>query len=230
MSFSSQLRRRADPIFRATLAHPFVQGIAKQTIAPDALIHYVSQDIQYLETYARVYGMAIAKSPNRHFMELFHRRIELILHSELTAHLTMCKVAGVDYATLYDERKMAPTAQHYASHMLSTANMGRLGEIIAVILPCHWIYVDIAKSLQKEVEKIPSHLFYDWITFYANNDMASGLLELINALDVLAQGASLQDLRRMEDVFLISCQMEYKFFDMAYRLEDWPVKADDTDV
>lgn len=36
------------------------------------------------------------------FMELFHFRIALVLNGELTAYLTMCQVAGVDYAALQE--------------------------------------------------------------------------------------------------------------------------------
>jgi thiaminase (transcriptional activator TenA) len=29
----------------------------------------------------------------------------------------------------------------------------------------------------------------------------------------------------MKEHFLISCQLEYKFWDMAYKLEEWPVSV-----
>ena len=226
MTFSSRLREQADSIFKAVLAHPFVDGIAKQSVEPSALIHYVRQDIQYLSTYAKVYGLAIAKSPDQSFMQLFHRRIDLVLNGEITAHLNFCKVAGVDYDMLHDSRQMAPTAQHYATHMLSTAQMGQLGDIIAVLLPCHWIYVDIAKTMQKTLQPTSNHLFYDWISFYADDRMAVGLKELIDALDQIAKNASADELRSMQNAFLTSCQMEYKFFEMAYTLEHWPVPVE----
>ncbi len=230
MLFSSQLRAEAAPIFQAVYAHSFVRGIAMQNITPTPLINYVKQDIQYLDTYARVYGLAIAKSPTHSLMQLFHRRIDLVLHGELTAHMNFCKVAQVDYEALRCENQMAPSAHHYASHMLSTAHMGQLGDIIAVVLPCHWIYVDIATALQEELNPSRDHLFYDWISFYSNERMIAGLDELVEVLDQVALTASTDERHRMREAFLTSCQMEYKFFDMAFTLEEWPVKVETNHV
>lgn len=225
MSFSEALRTEAEPLFTAIYHHPFIRDIADQKLSREAIIHYVQQDIQYLNTYARVYGLAIAKSHTEEQMRLFHQRIQVVLGGELTPHLNLCRVAGVDYETLHAPTPLAPTAHHYAQHMLTAAYTGSLGDIVAAVLPCHWTYVDLAQLVADEIQihQTPTHAFYDWITFYASDLMQSGLRELTNLLDRLAAVASASDKQRMKEIFLHGCRLEFRFFDMAYRQERWPI-------
>jgi len=44
-----------------------------------------------------------------------------------------------------------------------------------------------------------------------------------DVLDRLAAGLPQDELQRIEAAFLTSSRFEYAFWDMAYRLEQWPV-------
>ncbi|RBW68272.1 hypothetical protein [Bacillus taeanensis] len=46
----------------------------------------------------------------------------------------------------------------------------------------------------------------------------------LDKLDELAEQASEEEKLRMKELFMVSCQLEYMFFDMAYKVEDWPVQ------
>lgn len=223
MSISEQVRRNADPFFSAIRQHPFVQDIAHERLSRAAIIHYVQQDVQYLKTYAKVYGLAIAKSQTQEQMQLFHERIKVVLSGELIPHYNLCRVAGVNYETMKQPVSMAPTTHHYARHMLSAAYTGSLMEIIAAVLPCHWTYVDLARDIAKAITigDHPNHLFYDWITFYASDSMLSSLHELTTLLDECAREASASDIENIQSIFNDGCLLEYRFFDMAYKQETW---------
>lgn len=223
MSFSEQLRNDAEPLFDAIYQHPFVQDIANERLPREAIIHYVQQDIQYLATYARVYGLALAKSETLPQMQLFQERIAVTLNGELTPHLNLCKVAGVAYEDLHEDVALAPTAHHYAKHMLTAAYTGQLADIVAAVLPCHWTYVDLAHRIVADYPRAtnPNHAFCDWISFYASDGMFASLRELTELLDTLVQDASSADLMRIEAIFEEGCRLEYRFFDMAYRQERW---------
>lgn len=222
MSFSQKLRQEADPIFEAIYQHPFVQGIAKGTLGKEQLIHYVKQDFEYLNAYMRVYGLGISKCTERQDIAMFNDKIGFILNSEIHPHHNFCQVAGVTYEELQGY-PIAPTAQHYTRHMLTVAAQGTLGEIFAVLLPCPWTYMDSAVRIINEVKPAVDHPFYDWIMFYGDSKMEPRMQKLCDRLDEWALTASPQELARMKEHFLISCQLEYKFFDMSYTLESWPV-------
>lgn len=222
MSFSEALRREADSIFDSIYAHPFVQGIADGKLPAASLTHYVQQDTQYLDTYCKVYGMALAKAITRDQMRVFHEHIGVLLDGELAPHKNLCRVAGVKYEDVVrTPADVAPTAHHYARHMLSIAQQGTLGEIIAVLLPCHWVYVDIGQRMMAQRKPTVEHPFYDWISFYASDTMASGLAQLTAIVDELAETSGDLDLYMMKSAFLDSFRLEYQFFDMAYHLERW---------
>lgn len=221
MTFSNQLREEAQEILEATYQHPFIQGIAKGDVAAEQLIHYVKQDYEYLNAMVKARGYGLTKCSNREDMEMFFRSIDYVLHSEGTAHENFCQVAGVKYTDLQGF-PLSPTAHHYVNHMISAAASGTLGDVIAVTLPCPWIYLEIGRRLVTEVNPDPTHPFYDWITIYGN-DSSEATTYSFRRLDEIAAHSGEEARARMRELFLISCRMEYLFFDMAYRVEEWPV-------
>ncbi|GGH87447.1 thiaminase/transcriptional activator TenA [Pullulanibacillus pueri] len=223
MLFSEQLRHEGNPIFEAIFQHPFVQGIATGELHKEQLIHYVKQDYEYLNTFMRVYGLAISKSSSRKDIELFNSQITFVLNSESHPHHNFCRMADVSYEELQGF-PMAPTAHHYTHHLMTVAHEGTLAEIISALLPCPWTYMDIGQRLLHEVSPKPDHPFYEWITFYGQTGHIND--QFCKRLDALAQTATKEERQRMLDHFLISCQLEYKFWDMAYTLEEWPVSQE----
>lgn len=222
MSFSAELRREATPIFNAIFEHHFVQGIAKGELKKEQLIHYVKQDFEYLNSFIQIYGIAVSKCEAREDMDMFNKQIGFILNSEIHPHF--CQVAGVSY-DLLQGFPLSPSARHYISHMRSVAYKGTLGEILAVLLPCPWTYWEIGKRLLHEVNPDRSHPFYEWINFYGNRT-DSITTKFCARLDEWAMKATEREKEKMREHFLISCQLEYMFWDMAYKLEEWPVNME----
>lgn len=222
MSFTQELRQQADGIFQAIFEHPFVRGIAEGKLTKEQLIHYIKQDYEYLNAYMRIYGIAISKCTTREEIAVFNEQISFILHSEVHPHQNFCHEAGVRYEDMQGY-PLAPSAHHYIRHMLTVAHEGSLGEIMAVLLPCPWTYLEIGQKLMKEVNPDESHPFYEWITFYGNR--ADGAtVKFCNEIDAWALEATAAERSRMTEHFMLSCQLEYLFWDMAYRQEEWPVQ------
>lgn len=219
MTFTEELRKEADPIFEAIFNHPFIKGIENGNLEPEQLMHYVKQDFEYLNTFIQIYGLAISRCDRREDMRLFHEKMAFILNDEIHPHHNFCEVAGVDYEELHYE-PLAPTALNYTRHMLDVAQKGRLGEIIAALLPCPWTYYEIGVYLKDKLNVKEDHPFYEWITFYANT---TGTAQFRERLDRYAETASEDEKERMKDAFLKSCQLEYLFWEMSYTQETWPV-------
>ncbi|PAK55005.1 thiaminase II [Paenibacillus sp. 7541] len=221
MRFSEELRREADGIFEAIFQHPFVRGIAEGQLGKEQLTHYVKQDFEYLNAYMRIYGIAISKCANREDIAAFNEQISFILNSEIHPHHNFCTVAGVSYEELQGY-PLAPSAHHYIRHMLTVAHEGSLGEIMAVLLPCPWTYLEIGRRLMEQVNPDENHPFQEWIQFYGSR--AGGATDKFRQrVDAWAETATADERRRMKEHFMLSCQLEYMFWDMAYKLEAWPV-------
>ena len=66
--FAAELRRAADPIWRAQHEHPFVRGVGDGTLPADRFARYVRQDYLFLVDYARLvarHELAATARPHR---------------------------------------------------------------------------------------------------------------------------------------------------------------------
>jgi thiaminase/transcriptional activator TenA len=224
-TFTEQLRQEADSIFEAIFAHPFIRGIASGDLDKEAIIHYVKQDYEYLNTFARIYGIAISKCESREDMLMFAEQVSFVLQGEAQPHNNLCRAAGIRYEEVQGY-PLAPNASHYARHLLTVAYEGSLGEIIAALLPCLWTYLEIGQKLREEVTPDQTHPFYDWISFYSEAAMQDATDSFRSRLDHWALTASDQEKQRMRRHFLTSCQLDYLFWEMAYTKQTWPVELE----
>ncbi len=219
MSLARSLRREAEPVYQAIRRHPFVEAIARGDLPPEAAVFYVQQDVQYLTTYARVFALAISQAESLSQMKRLAARMTVLFEGELAPHVSLCQASGVSYEDLKGSLpSQAPAAHHYAKHMVASGSRGMLGETIAAALPCHWVYADLGRDLMHDVRPDDDHPFHDWIAFYAGSAMREGLDQLCELLDESAHTAQRDVIAR---AFHVSFQMEYRFFDMAWRQEQW---------
>ncbi|WP_367306773.1 thiaminase II [Alicyclobacillus acidocaldarius] len=229
MSFSAALIAMSNPILDAIFDHPFVRGIAEGNLPKAAAIRYVSQDQPYLETYLRVFAHAAALAPRHDDVADFHGRMALLLGGETEAHDNLLSYAGATAKDVEDQPKL-PTLHHYESHLLASAARGDFAELVAAILPCHHVYVEIGQRLEPILEEKPDHPFAAWIRFYADPGMQDATHRLFAMIDREAAHFSPERARRVEAAFVASCHLEYRFFDMAYRGELWLPKEAVQDV
>ncbi|MCF6411288.1 thiaminase II [Pseudalkalibacillus salsuginis] len=219
MSFSKYVREAADPIWEASFKHPFVTGIADGTLPLENFRYYVLQDAYYLSHFARVQSLGAAKSPNIETTASMAAHAKGTYEAELSLHENFSKQLGITD----EERstfKPAPTAYAYSSHMYRAAQFGHLGDIIAAILPCYWLYYEIGERLQEFKPEEP--IYQEWIAAYGGEWFRELVEEQINRLDQIAENVTDQDRERMKEHFIISSQYEYEFWDMAYTLQKWP--------
>ena len=219
MSLAQFLRREAEPVYQAIRRHPFVEGLARGDLPPQAAVFYVQQDVQYLTTYARVFALAVSQAESLRQMKLLADRMAVLFDGELAPHASLCRAAAVSFEDVTRVLPaQAPAAHHYAQHMIASGSHGVLGETVAAVLPCHWVYADLGRDLMDTVRPDDNHPFYDWIRFYAGSAMRDGLDHLCQLLDESAPAMSRDVIAR---AFHVSFQMEYRFFDMAWRQEQW---------
>jgi thiaminase/transcriptional activator TenA len=222
-SFTEELRRKADPVFEAIFGHPFVRGIAEGELSDERLAHYVRQDFQYLTVFCQVYGLAVSKSTRREDIAFFNEQIGFVLDSENHPHQNLARVSGYPMEELERAGSLTPTARNYTRHMLYAAHSGTLGELLSALYPCPLTYWEIGLRLEEEVRPDDSHPFEEWIGFYADPVVGNTCREFAERVDRLAARAGEDERARMEENFLVSCRMEYMFWEMAYDLEGWPV-------
>ncbi len=79
MTFSTQLRQEAEPLFEAIYQHPFVRGLAAGELEKEQIIHYVKQDAEYLNAFIKIYAAAISRCTDREDITFFHQQMAFVM-------------------------------------------------------------------------------------------------------------------------------------------------------
>jgi thiaminase/transcriptional activator TenA len=115
-----------------------------------------------------------------------------------------------------------PMTQAYIGHLQSVARGGTLGELVAAVLPCYWIYGEIGRRLYKNRPRKPK-IYRQWIETYASETFWQPVREQIRLMDRLGAEANGSEKNLMTEHFILSSRYEFMFWEQAYRLESWPV-------
>lgn len=223
MTFSAMIRNEADPIWKKSFEHRFIKGIADGTLPLKCFKYYVMQDSYYLSHFARVQSLAAAKASDAHTTNRLAIHAQGSYEAEMALHQGFAGRLGI---TPEDQKafKPSPTAYAYTSHLYRAAYTGGLGDAIAALLPCYWLYQEIGETLQAYQPSEP--IYQDWIHAYGGESFKESTYEQIHRLDRIAEQSTPEQRDQMLEHFLISSQYELNFWEMAYTQEGWtPFKA-----
>ena len=218
-SFFSELTSHTAELHHQTVNHQTVLGIGSGTLPEETFRYYIEQDFQYLRRYVQVLALATASTDDlaaaRKLAELVYSTHSL----ELDALRDLYQRFGGDGATL-DSINRAPTCTAYTNHLLSVAAERNLFLTLAAILPCQWGYRDIGLGL-KEKGLPDDERFAAWIEEYAGEEFGSLVDWAVEHLDVLARDVGAAEKARAKEIFALSAEYEYRFWEMAWNRETW---------
>jgi thiaminase (transcriptional activator TenA) len=219
--FSGQLRRRGQRIWRAIDGHAFLGELQAGTLPMNRFTYFILQDYVYLLDFAQVLCQGGAKSPDLETLELFCRHALGAVEVERSFHASFGKTLGLSRKQL-DAVPKGPVTQGYISHLQWVAHSGSLGELVAAVLPCYWIYGEVGRRLYKNRPRKPK-IYREWIETYASENFWKPVREQIHLMDKLGAQASTSQKKTMAAHFILSSRYEYLFWEQAYRLQSWPV-------
>ena len=222
MAFIAAIEQRAQPIRQAILNHPFVQGISRGDLAPERFKFYITQDYAYLIDYARVLALAAARAPQLDTMAWFAKLLDETLNTEMELHRNYCAQFGIPRQEL-ETANPAPTTIAYTAYLLRTASQGSFGELTAALLPCQWGYWEIGQHLAQQAPPTHAPQYAQWIAMYSSNEFRDLALHLRETTNRIGNHASPDEQATMELAYQTSLRLEYQFWDMAWKLEQWPV-------
>jgi thiaminase/transcriptional activator TenA len=220
-NFSAQLRRKNDRIWRAIEDHPFLRELHAGTLAMNRFTYFILQDYVYLLDFAQVLCQGGAKSPDLETLELFARHAIGAVEVERSFHASFGKTLGLSRKQL-DAVPKGPITAAYIGHLQSVAQSGSLGELVAAVLPCYWIYGEVGRRLYRGRPRKPK-IYREWIETYAGESFWQPVREQIRLVDKLGRYASGREKTQMARHFMLSSRYEYMFWEQAYRLQSWPL-------
>ena len=219
--FTERLRRQADRIWDAQFQHPFVRGIGDGTLELERFKFWIRQDYVFLIEYARLLALAAARSPDLETMTRFATLLKETVETEMNLHRGYAAEFQIGTRELEGESP-APTTRAYTDFLLRVATIGDFAELAAALLPCMWAFSEIGQQLAAQPQ--PSDERYaKWIAMYSSREFAELARWCRDLVDDLAEGLPERDLQRLEAAFLTSSRYELQFWEMAWKMEKWPV-------
>ncbi|CCQ22758.1 Thiaminase-2 [Listeria monocytogenes N53-1] len=114
-------------LWQETLQHPFVQSLADGTLEKEAFYYYL--DDYYLSHFEKVIEKSVQAGTAQLAAEMREVQVRL-QQSELLMREQFYPRVGLTERD-FSERKPAPTAYHYTSHLYRMADFGSFGVTIA---------------------------------------------------------------------------------------------------
>ena len=220
IAFRDVLKNAAEPIWEAILAHPFLTELGAGTLPHERFAYFIRQDYLYLFEFARVLCIGGSKAEDLDTLEMFAKHAANTVAVERAMHTGFMQRLGLGAGDLLGGER-TPATQAYTRHLLTIAQEGTLGEVVAAVLPCYWIYYEVGRHLASRRPADP--VYQDWIRAYGSEIFAALVQQQLALVDRLGSAASEHEQRRMMTHFIQSSRYEYLFWDDAYKLAAWPV-------
>lgn len=217
MGFCEKVRQETDFYWEASIAHPFVRGIADGTLVLEKFKMYMMQDAYYLKHYTKVLALAAAKATCDEDIQYFLNTAKFIHDAELELHRTTFRELGVTEEELANFEP-APAAYNYVSHMYSAVHNGDVAEAFAAILPCPWLYQEIGQYYKDAKPGVA--LYEQWIALYSSQEMVETIALQKTMMDRFAIEQPAKA-RVLTEHFKRSCYYEWMFWEMPWTLQDW---------
>lgn len=216
--FAAECRRRAEPVWRKTLDHPFLQSLSDGALPREKFRFYLEQDLLYLREFSRLLLELASKAPDPAHARILARHAGEAIAEEAALHRSILGLRS--QAAGEQAFRMAPSNAAYVNHLKASVGRGPFLEGMAAMLPCYWIYMDAGTKL---VEKgSPVEEYRQWIRQYAGADYEKSVREAISIFNAAAEAAAPDSRSRALEAFERSARYEWMFWDMAWRMETWP--------
>lgn len=211
---------------QAMVEHPFLVELTAGTLPADRFRWYLIQDSHYLRDFARALAAAAATADDGGHTAWLAAAAAGVLTVERALHERYFTRWDLTPADVENTGK-SPTCAAYTDHLLATAYTGSQGELLAALLPCFWVYADVATQTQTATTtgsaKTPgSNPYQDWIDTYDAPGFQGSVHMMRDLTEQAATAAGPAERSRMREAFRRSTTYEWMFFDAAYHLRTWP--------
>jgi thiaminase/transcriptional activator TenA len=199
---------------------PFNAELASGTLSEARFKHYITQDAHYLIGFGRALTLAAAKAPDPNRIVQFAKSAEGAIVVERALHGSFFQQYGIT-PELFAQTPLSPACHHYVSYLLATAYGEPYEVLLGALLPCFWIYAEVGRDIHARAA--PANPYQAWIDTYAGEEFHKAVQTMIATTDAAAEAASPSLRARMHAAFGTATQLEWVFWDSAYRQESWPV-------
>jgi thiaminase/transcriptional activator TenA len=218
--FSREAWDRNIAIYESIRTMPFNVQLTSGALSEARFKHYVTQDAHYLIGFGRALALAAAKGPSADRIVQFAKAAVGALVVERALHGSFFKQYGIT-PQAFAQTPLSPACHHYVCYLLATAYGEPYEVLLGALLPCFWIYAEVGRDIHARAQ--PANPYRAWIDTYAGEEFHAAVRAVIAATDEAGAEVSSSLRARMHAAFTRATQLEWVFWDSAFRLETWPV-------
>ncbi len=215
-SFTEEAWEKIAPIYKAIRQHPFNRELADGTLQKKRFVHYTSQDVLYLTRFAKALTLLATKLDDPNDVKAVLDLARRCLLDEKEAQAKAARRFGLPIDATVG---MLPTTESYTNFLLRIAAFGSREELAAALLPCFWIYLELARDLK--AVSIENNPYEGWIETYSSEGYAETVLCMQKLTNQLAKGIVVEMRQKMLETFQMAARLEWYFWEAAYKQERW---------
>jgi thiaminase (transcriptional activator TenA) len=220
LPFSREAWDRNAATYEIIRTMPFNAELAAGTLSEARFKHYITQDAHYLIGFGRALTLAAAKAPEADRIVQFAKSAEGAIVVERALHGSFFRQYGIT-SQVFERTPLSPACHHYVSYLIATAFAEPYEVLLGALLPCFWIYAEVGRDIHARAA--PTNPYRAWIDTYAGEEFHAAVRAVIAATDEAAGDVSPSLRARMHAAFTRATQLEWMFWDSAFRLEAWSV-------
>ena len=203
-------------------AHPFNQALMQGTLSKNQFIFYLTQDALYLADFSRALALTAARLPNHHHMQAFIEFTRGAIQAERELHSGYMKQYQTETSSIaHFTLEQSPSCFMYSNYILKMASLASVEEAVASLLPCFFVYNEVGKNMLSNHQ--PNNPYHAWIALYSSEAFELSVQSAIEITNALAHNTSAVVQEKMIAAFIRSTQLEWLFWESAYRQEQWLV-------
>jgi thiaminase/transcriptional activator TenA len=209
------LRAGVEDVWQKIMAHPFLVDLERDALSDETLRYYFVQNVHYIDAAIRFTAQAAAKAPTKESQD-FCLVLSQFGSEEVERqrdYVRQLAGDGVDW-------EIAPTAHAYTNHLLTVAAYGGTLELLVGLLPCEWTYDEFGTKLAPVVRH---PITTSWLSSFGSeehNELSHRYHEIV---EDLARDVPARQMEGLHEIFKLGARYEWKFWEMAYTQERWPV-------
>jgi thiaminase/transcriptional activator TenA len=234
VTFADELKQCSIEVWQRILNHKFIIELATNTLPVNKFLFYIKQDHYFLEEFSKFLQSAKQKAINYKMDQwldgLYMSTVDIEMEMQRqmlrsidpSPSLPACSYPDYNNNTIHhlvtSEHTIIPchTTLNYTSYLKHVSSSGTFSEIVSVMAPCPWTYLEIAQQLSKT--SIQNEVYSNWVKFYSSKESCDQVDEIKQILNTLGKNENERSKGMMKNHFTNACKYEYLFWEMAYNL------------
>ena len=221
MTFADTLKQQSIDTWQKILSHRFVMELSSEIPPLNKFVFYLRQEHYFLEEFSKFLHFAKQKTNDNKLKEWLNSLYLNTINFEMEMQIRLLKSLDVSSSSSntigsYYEFFPSRATLNYASYLRNTSSNGTFSEIVSVMAPCPWTYLEIAQKLSKI--PIRNEAYRKWVQFYSSTESHRQVTEIKEILNRLGEKEDEKSKAIMKNHFANACRYEYLFWEMAYNL------------